>query len=82
MKGLLYSKFKGNEATRYGIEMEQTARMEYLEDQHSNGHSDLKAKHVGLIVLVETPWLTASPDGRVNDSTAHPPLGLVDLKNP
>ena len=82
VKGLLYSKFKGNEATRYGIEMEQTARMEYLEHQNSNGHSDLKTKNVDLIVSVETPWLAASPDGRVNDSTAHPPLGLVEFKNP
>ena len=82
MKCLLYSKFKGNEATRYGIEMEQTARMEYLEHQHSNGHPDLKTKNVGLIVSVETPWLAASPDGRVTDYTAHPPLGLVEFKNP
>ena len=56
--------------------------MEYLEHQNSNGHSDLKTKNVGLIVSVETPWLATSPDGRVNDSTAHPPLGLVEFKNP
>ena len=80
VKGLLYSKFKGNEATRYGIEMEQTDRMEYLEHQHSNSHPDLKTKNVDLIVSVETPWLAASPDGRVNHSTAHPPLGLVEFK--
>ena len=60
VKGLLYSKFKGYEATRYGIEMEQTDRMEYLEHQHSNGHPDLKTKNVDLIVSVETPWLAGS----------------------
>ena len=36
---------------------------------------------MGLIVSVDTPWLSASPDGRVTGSTAHPPLGLVEFKN-
>ena len=64
---LLYSKFRGNEATCYGSTKEETTIQQYITYQHANGHSGLKVTKCGLFVSVDNPWLAASPDGLVND---------------
>ena len=80
---MLYSTFRGNMATQYGMEMEDTARVEYATHQQQHGHADLAIESCGLIVALDNPWLAASPDGIVQDSSnaAHP-VGLVEIKNP
>ena len=72
-----------NMATQYGMEMEDTARVEYAIHQQQHGHVDLAIESCGLIVALDNPWLAASPDGIVQDSSnaAHP-VGLVEIKNP
>ena len=40
VKELLYSQNKGNEATRYGIHMEETSRKQYLTYQQQMGNPD------------------------------------------
>ena len=79
---ILYNTFRGNEATRYGKEMEEKSRQEYESHQLVNGHHGLKTQPAGLVISVETPWLAASPDNRVLDPSVHPTTGLVEYKNP
>ena len=83
VRDLLYSTFRGNEATRYGMEMEGIAQQEYATHQQQSGHSGLVVEKCGLFVSPENPWLAASPDGVVHDPCdASQPLGLVEIKNP
>ncbi len=79
---ILYSRFRGNEATRYGINMEETARQQYVTYQQQGGHPGLRTHRTGLVISVDTPWLAASPDDRVEDPDAPQPLGVVEYKNP
>ena len=79
---LLYSTFRGNEATRYGQEMEEQTRKDYEVHQQQNGHEGLKTRQVGLVISLEDPWLAASPDSRVDDPSETPTSGLAEYKNP
>lgn len=82
VESLLYSTFRGNEATRYGQEMEEQTRNEYEVHQKQNGHEGLKTQSVGLVISLENPWLAASPDNRVDDPHGTPRAGLAEYKNP
>ena len=79
---ILYSKFKGNQTTAYGMNMEDTTRQQYTEYQHQRGHTGLQTRKVGLVVNVQSPWLGASPDDKVLDPSASQPLGIAEYKNP
>ena len=80
---LLYSKFRGNRATDWGLLQEDVSRLEYLKlkqiDSPAAGYSVTKS---GLVISLEHPWLAASPDGLVYDPSFDPPQGLVELKSP
>ena len=78
---MLYSGFKGSQATRYGTVMEQVSRREYKTYQERRGHS-ITTFQTGLVISLNHPWLAASPDDRVFDPTATPQSGLADYKNP
>ena len=83
VESLLYSRFRGNAATRYGTAMEDTARSQYQTYQRQNGHPDLHVEKCGLFVSLDNPWLAATPDGLVSDpSETTQPLGLLEIKNP
>ena len=79
---ILYSKFRGNQATVYRTNMEDTARQQYVTYQHQKGHVDLKTHRVGLVISVDNPWLAASPDDKVLDPDTAEPTGVVEYKNP
>lgn len=81
---LLYSRFRGNAATRYGNQMEDTARQLYETYQRQNGHPGLKVDECGLFISLDNPWLAGTPDGVVHDPSddTSQPLGLVEIKNP
>ena len=81
---LLYNNFKGNTATRYGIQREDVACQQYITYMRHNGHSSLEVQKCGLFVSLENPWLAGTPDGLVNDphDELSQPLGLVEIKNP
>ena len=83
VKNLLYSGFRGNEATRYGMANEEKARQDYITYRGRNGHPDLNVDEYGLFVSLIDPWLAASPDGIVYDprDSAHI-LGVVEIKCP
>ena len=74
---MLYTKFRGNASTKFGIANELVSREEYVTYMHQHGHTDLALFSSGLIILSdEMPWLAASPDGRVVDPTCTDSQGL------
>lgn len=79
---LLYGTFRGNTATRYGAENEETTRQRYVTHMKQNGHPNLIVQPCGLFISLETPWLAATPDGLVHDPASSPPSGLIEVKNP
>ena len=44
VKDMLYSTFRGNQATRYGADME--TRQQYIAYQHMNGHPDITVENL------------------------------------
>ena len=82
VKALLYSNFRGNEATRYGLAKEEESKQRYMICQQQNGHSNLTIYNCGLFVSSINPWLAASPDGCLLDSSNPSQIvGLVEIKN-
>ena len=79
---MLYQKFCGNRAARYGNRMERFAREKYLLHQQQNGNPGLKVFATGLVISPENPWLAASPDNRVHDPKATPKSDLAEYKKP
>ena len=55
VENILYSKFKGNKATMYGIEVEAEAKMT-IRYQHGNGHPGLSTERVGLVISLFMAW--------------------------
>ena len=79
---LLYSNFRGNAATHYGSDKEESTRQQYETYMKQNGHPTFKIEKCGLFVSLENPWLAVSPDGLVHDPDTAQPLGLIEIKNP
>lgn len=50
---ILYSRFKGNQATLYGTNMENIARQQYVTYQNQKGHVGLGTHRVGLVISVD-----------------------------
>ena len=84
VKQMLYSKFSGSAATRYGLRLERVSSHKYLTWlQNEQGSSGAKVNiNCGLVVSETDPWLAAMPDGWVEDPQASPQQGLVEFKNP
>jgi len=82
VKELLYTKFRGNKHTSHGTANEEASRQAYAANMQQNGHPQLQVTTVGLVISEDSPWLAASPDGRVFDPSSSPPDGLIELKNP
>lgn len=79
---ILYSKFGGNQATRYGQDMEELSQSRYTIYHNDNGNPGLKIKCTGLAISNENPWIAASPDDREYDPTSPNPYGLAEYKHP
>ena len=62
IKEQLYPSFRGNAATKYGQEQEVKAR-EFFEE-----HIMTKVNTKGTVLWVGNEWLSASPDGIINNS--------------
>lgn len=66
---LLYSSFKGNNATLFGLQNEEVAIKEF------DNLYDLKVKKCGLVIDTALPFLACSPDGLVGDDA------VVEIKS-
>jgi len=86
VKHILYSSFRGNAATRFGLAQEKASSVKYLEWLQTQCRSVGATinQNCGLVVSSTYPWLAATPDGLVVDPCASPlpPEGLVEFKNP
>ena len=80
VRQLLYTKFEGNTATRWGILQEETTKAKYLAEKQKTSPG-ITTSQSGLVISTENPWLAASPDGLVTDPTKNPPQGIVEFKN-
>ncbi len=80
---VLYSTFKGNQATRYGISKEAVSIHQYV-SHHQKQDPKIRVDKCGLFISESNNnWLAASPDGIVHDSSnTTNPLELVEIKNP
>ena len=82
VKGLLYSSFRGNVTTLYGITTEEKARQDYITYQRRTDNLDWNVDKGGLFVSLLDPWLAASPDGIIYDSRNPERIGIVEIKCP
>ena len=85
VRQMLYSNFKGNAATRYGLAQEKASSIKYLQWLRTHGSVEASVdRNCGLIVSSTYPWLAATPDRLVIDPSASPlsPEGIVEFKNP
>ena len=85
---MLFEKFKGNDATRWGNDKEAIARNLYIlkkkaaMSEHLNvslNSVDFQVFETGLHVWDECSWLAASPDGLVRENGD---VGLLEIKCP
>ena len=78
VRSLLYSKFKGNRATRLGLEKENITIQEYVEEKKTQNEM-IKVEKVGLVVCEANKYLAASPDGKVIKENGE--NGFIEIKN-
>ncbi|KAK1904600.1 Exonuclease [Dissostichus eleginoides] len=67
------------EATRWGLQNEDTAKKSYLVAMQDH-HEDINVAASGLILNPELPWIGASPDGVVSCACHEP--GILEIKCP
>ena len=80
---MLYSKFTGNQASRWGLSQEKASAEQYVQWKQQQGSAGISVNtECGLVVPMTDPWIAATPDGFVHDPQALQPLGLVWFKNP
>ena len=80
---IIQPKSFSTEATRYGIENEECAVIQFIAHQHSHGHPELLTTPSGLIIKINYPFLDASPDGSVFDPINLEQLyGFLEVKCP
>ncbi len=82
VQALLYSTFRGNQATRYGTSMEAISIDRY-KSYYQKKYPEFHVDKCGLFISETNNWLAATPDGIVYDpSNTAQPLGLLEIKNP
>ena len=79
---LLYSTFKGNKATSWGQLQEEDTEIQYQQFMKQSCKIFSVSCDCGLAVSRLHPWVTATPDGFVNDPNAIHQNGLEEYKNP
>jgi putative phage-type endonuclease len=88
VEDMLFEKFKGNDATRWGNDKEAIARNLYILKKRaalsaqlnvSLKSVDFQVYETGLHIWDECSWLAASPDGLVRENGD---MGLLEIKCP
>ena len=79
VKNILYTTFRGNEATKYGLDSEEETRVKYIEYQHAHG-KEVSVEGAGFTIYKRNNCLGASCDGYVFDKDIQE-NGLVEYKN-
>ena len=72
-----------SQAMRYGIDNEEVALTSYIEYQKVSRHPEFLVTKSGFLINPSCPFLGASPDGAVHDSSHHDnPYGFLEIKCP
>ena len=79
---LLYSTFKGNKATSWGLLQEEDTEKQYQQFMEKQSKDFLVSGDCGLAVSTQHPRLAATPDDFVNDPNAIPQLGCWSTRIP
>ena len=81
---LLYTTFRGNASTAWGLSQEEASSHQYLKWLREDKESPTARVTIncGLVISTSYPWLAATPDGWVEDPKATPTRGIVEFKNP
>ena len=72
-------RFRGSVATRYGLEKEGVALQDLKLEIEGNLGEPVEVRSSGLVVNVDKPWLSATPDGVLSTSDN---TFLVEIKCP
>ena len=75
---LLYSSFKGNKATSWGLLQGEDTEKQYQQFMEQGCKDFSVSGDCGLMVSTQHPWLAATPDGFVYDLDSTPQNGLVE----
>ncbi len=79
VRNLLYTSFKGNSHTKYGLDQEGPSVTDYQAKMLEETKTRLQVKRCGIFVSPDHPFLGASPDGIVVKDGK--PIGLLEIKN-
>ncbi len=79
VRNLLYTGFKGNSNTKYGLDQEGPSVQDYLAKTLEESNIRVQVKRCGMFVSPDHPFLGASPDGIVVKDGK--PVGLLEIKN-
>jgi hypothetical protein len=81
VKQMLYSSFRGNAYTRYGLSQEAPTVQEYVEYKSKQVPSEkIQVRTAGLLISCKHPFLAGSADGIVfSEETKE--TGLIEVKN-
>ena len=71
---MLHSEFKGTKPTRTGLEKESVSVKEYTEEK-----TIVTFEKMWLVISSESPFLAASPDGKITDHNGN--SGLIEIRN-
>ena len=77
VKNILHSEFKGNKCTQLGLEKGAVTITEYV-SQKKEQNENVNVEKMGLVVSQKSPFLAASPDGKVIDQNGN--HGLIEIK--
>ena len=75
---VLYSSFKGNKATSWGLLQEEDTEKQYQQFMEQGCKDFSVSGDCGLMMSTQHPWLAATPDGFVYDLDGTPENGLVE----
>ena len=78
---LLYSSFRGNRVTSWGLLQEEDTEKQYREYMKEQCVDFKVNGDCGLHVSTQYPWLAATRDGLVHDPSITPSRGLVEQHN-
>ena len=77
MRKLSGGQFRGSVSTRYGLEKEGVALQDLKLEIEGNLGEPVEVRSSGLVVNVDKPWLSATPDGVLSTSDS---TFLVEIK--
>ena len=80
VKDMLFSSFRGNRYTKYGLAQEKPTIADYIERKRQE-NIRCCVEPIGLCIDPDHPWLACSPDGLVRVLESEETESLIESKN-